>query len=50
MRLIQKDTSMDKLSQNKRSWNMSRIKGKDTSIEMEVRKYLYHMVSAIERM
>lgn len=42
MRLIQKDTSMDKLSQNKRSWNMSRIKGKDTSIEIEVRKYLYH--------
>ena len=33
---------MDKLTKDKRSWNMSRIKGKDTSIEMEVRKYLYH--------
>ena len=24
-----------------RSWNMSRIKGKDTSIEVQVRKYLF---------
>ena len=25
-----------------RSYNMSRIKSKDTSIELKVRKYLYH--------
>ncbi len=25
-----------------RSWNMSRIKGKDTSLEIKVRKYLWH--------
>ena len=30
----------DSLSPEKRSWNMSRIKGKDTSIEVQVRKYL----------
>lgn len=28
----------DKLTPEKRSWNMSRIKGKDTKIEVEVRK------------
>ncbi len=32
---------MDSLSPEKRSWNMSRIKGKDTSIEVQVRKYLF---------
>lgn len=32
----------DSLSAEKRSWNMSRIKGKDTSIEVKVRKYLFH--------
>ncbi len=32
---------MDKLSPEKRSWNMSRIKGKDTKIEVTVRKYLF---------
>ena len=31
----------DKLIPEKRSWNMSRIKGKDTKIEVEVRKYLF---------
>ena len=31
----------DKLTLEKRSWNMSRIKGKDTKIEVEVRKYLF---------
>lgn len=31
----------DKLSPAKRSWNMSRIKGKDTKPEMLVRKFLY---------
>lgn len=31
----------DKLTPEKRSWNMSQIKGKDTKIEMEVRKYLF---------
>ena len=33
---------MDNLTSEKRSWNMSRIKGKDTSIEVKVRKYLFH--------
>ena len=32
---------MDNLSREKRSWNMSRIKGTDTSIEVRVRKYLF---------
>lgn len=31
----------DRLTAEKRSWNMSRIKGKDTSIEVKVRKYLF---------
>lgn len=31
----------DKLTPEKRSWNMSRIKGKDIKIEVEVRKYLF---------
>lgn len=31
----------DSLSKEKRSWNMSRIKNKDTSIEITVRKYLF---------
>ncbi len=31
----------DSLSPEKRSWNMSRIKGKDTSIEIQVRMYLF---------
>ncbi|ADL34645.1 DNA mismatch endonuclease Vsr [Butyrivibrio proteoclasticus B316] len=31
----------DKLTPEKRSWNMSRIKGMDTKIEVEVRKYLF---------
>lgn len=31
----------DKLTPEKRSWNMSRIKDKDTRIEVEVRKYLF---------
>lgn len=33
----------DSLTPEKRSWNMSRIKGKDTSIEMKVRKYLFSL-------
>ena len=32
---------MDSLSKEKRSWNMSSIKGKDTAIEVLVRKYLF---------
>lgn len=32
----------DSLTTEKRSWNMSRIKGKDTSIEIKVRKYLFN--------
>lgn len=31
----------DRLTPEKRSWNMGRIKGKDTSIEMKVRQYLF---------
>lgn len=32
---------MDALTPEKRSWNMARIKGKDTKIEVLVRKYLF---------
>lgn len=32
----------DKVSKEQRSKNMSKIKGKDTSLELKVRKYLYH--------
>lgn len=32
----------DRLTKDKRTWNMSQIKSKDTSIEVLVRKYLYH--------
>ena len=31
----------DKLSPERRSWNMSRIKGQDTKPEMKVRSYLF---------
>lgn len=33
----------DKLTKEKRSWNMSRIKGKDTRIEVLVRKRLFSL-------
>lgn len=32
---------VDKLTPERRSWTMSRIRGKDTAIEMKVRKYLF---------
>lgn len=32
----------DRITKQQRSRNMSHIKGKDTSIEVKVRKYLYH--------
>lgn len=32
----------DRITKEQRSKNMSRIRGKDTSIEVKVRKYLYH--------
>ena len=32
---------MDRITKEHRSWNMSRIRGKDTKPEMAVRKYLY---------
>ena len=32
----------DRITKEQRSKNMSHIKGKDTSIEIKVRKYLYH--------
>lgn len=32
---------MDSVTPEQRSWNMSRIRGKDTKIEVEVRKYLF---------
>lgn len=31
----------DSLTKEKRSWNMSKIRGKDTKIEVKVRKYLF---------
>lgn len=31
----------DSLSKEKRSWNMSKIRSKDTAIEVKVRKYLF---------
>lgn len=31
----------DRLTPEKRSWNMSHIRGKDTAIEVRVRKYLF---------
>jgi DNA mismatch endonuclease, patch repair protein len=46
--LLQKSCNMfyfasmtDKLTEEKRSWNMSRIKGKDTKPELLVRSYLH---------
>ena len=32
----------DSVSKEQRSWNMSRIRGTNTSIEVKVRKYLFH--------
>lgn len=32
----------DQISKEHRSWNMSRIRGKDTKIENQVRSYLFH--------
>lgn len=32
----------DRMTKQQRSQNMSHIRGKDTSIEVKVRKYLYH--------
>lgn len=32
---------MDHITPEKRSWNMSRIKGKDTKIEVQVRSWLF---------
>ena len=32
----------DRITKEQRSYNMSKIKGKDTNIEVKVRKYLYH--------
>lgn len=36
-----RDIIMDKITPEHRSWNMSRIRSKDTSIEIMVRKYLF---------
>lgn len=33
----------DRISKEHRSWNMSRIKGKDTEIEVAVRKHLFSL-------
>ncbi len=38
-----KSLSKDHLSEERRSWNMSRIKGKNTSSELKVRKVLHAM-------
>ena len=32
----------DRITEEQRSWNMGQIKGNDTSIEIIVRKYLFH--------
>ena len=32
----------DRISTEKISWNMSQVRSKDTSIEVKVRKYLFH--------
>jgi DNA mismatch endonuclease (patch repair protein) len=32
----------DRISPEKRSWNMSRVRNADTSIEVKVRKWLFH--------
>ena len=40
----------DRLSVEKRSWNMSRIRGKDTKIEVAVRQRLLPKVTGLERM
>ena len=32
----------DRLTAEQRSWNMSRVRNKDTSIEVKVRKWLFH--------
>lgn len=34
---------MDKITKERRSWNMSRIKSKDTKPELKVRKILYKL-------
>ena len=34
---------MDKLTPEKRSWNMGQIKGKNTAIEVKVRHYLFDL-------
>ena len=34
---------MDKLTKERRSWNMSKIKSKDTKPELKVRKILYKL-------
>lgn len=36
-----REIAMDHLTPEHRSWNMSRIRGKDTKIEVEVRRYLF---------
>jgi len=36
------DNMVDSISSEHRSWNMSRIKNKDTKIEVMVRQYLFH--------
>lgn len=40
----------DNLPPEKRSWNMSRVHSKDTSVEVKVRRYLFSKVFGIERM
>ena len=32
---------MDRISKEKRSWNMSRIRSSDTALEIKIRRYLY---------
>ncbi len=37
----------DRITPEHRSWNMSRIKGKDTKIEVKVRSWLFFSAHAV---
>ena len=41
--MLKVKVTRDRLSKERRSWNMSRIRGKDTSPELVVRKLLHRM-------
>jgi hypothetical protein len=49
-RMGEGESSKDRLSAERRSWNMSRIRGKDTAPEKIVRSLLHRMVTAFDCM